>query len=84
MVTAGNKKPVRPWRPILTPLSQGVAPDYSGAALPGLTKPVSSNLKLSLRRVKVKLSVYNVNNINYIYYFSYARISFGWLSGLAA
>ena len=84
MVTAGNKKPVRLWRPILTPLAQGVAPAYAGAALPGLTKPVNSNLKLSLRRVKVKVSVCNMNNINYIYYFLYARISFGRLYHLAA
>jgi hypothetical protein len=70
MVTAGNKKPVRPWRPILTPLSQGVAPDYSGTAHPGLTKPVSFNVRPSFGRIKVKLSVYNINNINYIYFLS--------------
>lgn len=43
-MTAGNKKPVRPRRPILTLLSQGVAPAYAGAASPGLTKPVTFTL----------------------------------------
>jgi len=52
---AGNKKPVRPRRPILTPLSQGIAPDYSGAAFPGLTKPVNSSVKPLLGSVKAKI-----------------------------
>ena len=46
MVNADNKKPVRPWWPILTLLTQGIAPDYSGAAFPGLTKPVIFKLRI--------------------------------------
>jgi len=83
MVTAGNKKPVRPWRLILTPLARGVAPDYSGAAHPGLTKPVDFTVRPSLERVKVKRFVYNINNINYIYLF-YSSISSCWFYCLVA
>jgi hypothetical protein len=52
---AGNKKPVRPRRPILTPLARGIAPDYSGAAFPGLTKPVAISLKPPLMSVNMKI-----------------------------
>lgn len=52
---AGNKKPVRPRWPILTPLSQGIAPAYAGAASPGLTKPVNFSVKPPLRSVKMKI-----------------------------
>ena len=63
----GNKKPVRPRRPILTPLSQGIAPAYAGAASPGLTKPVNSKVKPALKRVKMKIVAYLVNSINYMH-----------------
>src|SRR5437870_6225434 len=63
----GNKKPVRPRQPILTPLSQGIAPAYAGAASPGLTKPVNSKVKPALKRVKMKIVAYLVNSINYMH-----------------
>ena len=52
MMNAGNKKPVRPRRPILTLLTQGIAPAYAGAASPGLTKPVVFNVNLPSSSVK--------------------------------
>jgi hypothetical protein len=58
-MTAGNKKPVRPRRPILTLLTQGVAPDYSGAAFPGLTKPVIFSVKPLSGSVKAKIGEIN-------------------------
>ena len=49
-----KKKPVRPWQPILTLLTQGVAPVYAGAAFPGLTKPVVNKIMLPLEGVNEK------------------------------